>query len=342
MEKLKEIWKTQSEDQRRKIIAYSIVGVIGCGMFYGVYLIKGKDKTQKVEALSNPDAKAGKKYNSRLEANQMDKKDTANINMAIDEIFGTSKPDSKVEEKNEISNETYYEPDYSQSYQQSQNTNQNYIGGGSSYSQPVNHYPDYRNNDSEFYEELKNNVRISKTKKKTVNPENDMYQNSIKELNEYTSTDPTYKPITQQEKKTIQIKARLLSQGYVNTGKSISFVLLEKAVLQGHTVNKGQILTGIAQEQNNRLLVKFSTIKVNEKIIPVEMHLYGSDGMEGLPISATEQNQSNRASSIISNTLGNIPIVGGIANDAIKSNSNDRRSNIKLTPNISCTILYKT
>lgn len=340
MEKLKDLWKNQSEDQRRKIIAYSIVGFLGIGMFYGVYLIKGKDKNQKVEALSNPDAKAGKNYNSRLEANQMDKKDTVNINMAIDEIFGTTKPEPKVEEKNEVSSETYYEPDYSEPVT-SNSYSQNFSGGGSSYSQPVNHYPDYRNNDSEFNEEPKNNVRISKTKKKTVNPENDIYQNSITELNEYTSKNPNYKPIVQQEKKTIQIKARLLSQGFVNTGKSISFVLIEKAELQGKTTNKGQIITGIAQEQNNRLLVKFSTIKVDGEIIPVDMTLYGSDGMEGLPISATEQNQNSRTSSIVTNTLGNIPVVGGIANDAIQNNSNNRKSNIKLTPNISCTILYK-
>lgn len=339
MEKLKDLWRNQSEDQRRKIIAYSVVGFLGVGMFYGVYLIKGKDKNQKVEALSNPDAKAGKNYNSRLEANQMDKKDTVSINMAIDEIFGTSKPEPKIEEKNEVSTETYYEPDYSQPIE-SQSNSRNY-GGGSSYSKQRNQYADFKNNDSEFYEE-KNTSPVEPAKKKVkIGSEKNTYQSSLQELDENTVTDQHQEKIIKQETKTGQIKARLLSQGYVNTGKSISFVLLEKAVLQGKTVKKGQIVTGVAQEQNNRLLVKFSTIKVEGKILPVEMQLYGSDGMEGLPISATEQNQNNRTSSIVSNTLGNIPVVGGIANDAIQNNGNNRRSNIKLTPNISCIILYK-
>jgi len=339
MEKLKDLWKNQSEDQRRKIIAYSIVGFLGIGMFYGVYLIKGKDKNQKVEALSNPYAKAGKNYNSRLEANQMDKKDTVNINMAIDEIFGTSKPEPKVEEKNIVSTETYYEPDYSHPVA-TQSNSQNYGGGRSSYSQPVNHYSDFKNNDSEFYEE-KTSSRIQQIKKKASNTKKSNYKSSLQELDENIATEQYQEKVVKPEIKTGQIKARLLSQGYVNTGKSISFVLLEKAELQAQTIKKGQIITGVAQEQNNRLLVKFSTIKVNGKIIPVDMQLYGSDGMEGLPISATEQNQNNRTSSIVSNTLGNIPVVGGIANDAIQNNSNNRKSNIKLTPNISCTILYK-
>lgn len=339
MEKLKHLWRNQSEDQRRKIIAYSVVGFLGVGMFYGVYLIKGKDKNQKVEALSNPDAKAGKNYNSRLEANQIDKKDTVSINMAIDEIFGTSKPEPKIEEKNEVSTETYYEPDYSQPIE-SQSNSRNY-GGGSSYSKQRNQYADFKNNDSEFYEE-KNTSPVEPAKKKVkIGSEKNTYQSSLHELDENTVTDQHQEKIIKQETKTGQIKARLLSQGYVNTGKSISFVLLEKAVLQGKTVKKGQIVTGVAQEQNNRLLVKFSTIKVEGKILPVEMQLYGSDGMEGLPISATEQNQNNRTSSIVSNTLGNIPVVGGIANDAIQNNGNNRRSNIKITPNISCIILYK-
>lgn len=340
MEKLKEIWKSQSKDQQRKIVAYSIVGFLGIGMFYGVYLIKGKDKNQKVEALSNPDAKAGKNYNSRLEANQMDKKDTVNINMAIDEIFGTSRPEPKVEEKNEVSTETYYEPDYSQPAER-QSDSRNYSGGGSSYSQPVNHYSDFKDNDSEFYEEKNSSPVQPEQENIKISSEKNTYQSSIQELDENISTEQHQEKMFKKEVKTGQIKARLLSQGYVKTGKSISFVLLEKAVLHGKTIKKGQIVTGVAQEQNNRLLVKFSTIKVNGKIIPVEMQLYGSDGMEGLPISATEQNQNNRTSSIVSNTLGNIPVVGGIANDAIQNNSNNRRSNIKLTPNISCTILYK-
>lgn len=340
MEKLKEIWKNQSEDQRRKIVAYSIVGFLGIGMFYGVYLIKGKDKNQKVETLSNPNAKAGKNYNSRLEANQMDKKDTVNINMAIDEIFGTSKPEPKVEEKNEISTETYYEPDYSQPVK-IQSNSQSYGGGGSSYSKHVNQYSDYKNYDSEFYEEKNSSPAKSTQKKTKTSPEQNKYQSSLQELDENITIEKHQEKMVEHETTTGQIKARLLSQGYVNTGKSISFVLLEKAVLQGKTVQKGQIVTGVAQEQNNRLLVKFSTIKVDGKILPVDMQLYGSDGMEGLPISATEQNQNNRTSSIVSNTLGNIPVVGGIANDAIQKNSNNRKSNIKLTPNISCTILYK-
>lgn len=340
MEKLKQIWKSQTEDQRRKIIAYTIVGFLGLGMFSAVYFSKSENTVKKVDELSNPDAKAGKNYNSRLEANQMDRKDSSNINMAINEIFGTSKPESVTEEKNEINSEVYYEPDYSSP----QNSQSNYSGSGSGggASKRRSYYSEYeKNNDSEFYEEPKNILSISKAEKREPNKiysaKNDT---GLEELRENIYKEEEVSNI-QKERKTGQIKARLLSQGFINTGKSISFVLLEKAEINNITTKKGQIITGIAQEQNNRLMVKFSTIKIEGKIILVDMQLYGSDGLEGLPISGIEQQSSGRTSSIINSTIGSIPVVGGIANDAIQNNSGNRKSNIKLPPNVSCIILYK-
>lgn len=337
MEKFKQIWKSQSEDQRRKIIAYSIVGVLGVGMFSAVYLIKSEDTIQKVDELSNPDAKAGKNYNSRLEANQMDRKDSSNINMAIDEIFGTSKPEPVTEEQAEINSETYYEPNYS-------STQSNYSGsasGGGASARRSYQYENEKNNDSEFYEEPQNTLGISKAEKRESTKRYSKKEVvGLEELAENIDREEDISNL-QQEKKTMQIKARLLSQGFINTGKSISFVLLEKAKINDVTTKKGQIVTGVAQEQNNRLMVKFTTIKADGKIIPVEMQLYGSDGMEGLPISGVEQQSSGRTSSIINSTIGSVPVIGGIANDAIQNNSSNRKSNIKLTPNISCIILYK-
>jgi len=337
MEKFKQIWKSQSEDQRRKIIAYSIVGVLGVGMFSAVYLIKSEDTIQKVDELSNPDAKAGKNYNSRLEANQMDRKDSSNINMAIDEIFGTSKPEPVTEEQVEINSETYYEPNYS-------STQSNYSGsasGGGASTRRSYQFENEKNNDSEFYEETQNTLSISKAEKRGSTKRYSKKEVvGLKELAENIDREKDISNI-QQEKKTMQIKARLLSQGFITTGKSISFVLLEKAKINDVTTKKGQIVTGVAQEQNNRLMVKFTTIKADGKIIPVEMQLYGSDGMEGLPISGVQQQSSGRTSSIINSTIGSVPVIGGIANDALQNNSSNRKSNIKLTPNISCIILYK-
>lgn len=338
MEKLKEIWKGQSEDQRRKIIAYTVVGILGMGMFTGVYLIKSDDKVQRVDELSNPDAKAGKNYSSRLEANQMDRKDSGKINMKIDEIFGTSTPAPVVEEKEEASAEIYYEPDYSAPKNSQTNYSGSAGGGGGSYQR--NYYSEnHKNNDSEFYEEQKNILHPSESKKEeALNLYSKKNETEIKKLEENLSEEEFSN--VKQDKKSGQIKARLLSQGYVNTGKSISFVLLEKVKINKVEIKRGQIITGVAQEQNNRLMVKFSTIKVDGKIIPVDMQLYGSDGMEGLPISGTDQQSTTRTSSVINSTIGSIPIVGGIANDAIQNNSNHRKSSIKLTPNISCIIIY--
>lgn len=337
MEKLKQIWKSQSEDQRRKIIAYTVVGILGLGMFTGVYLIKSDDKVQRVDELSNPDAKAGKNYNSRLEANQMDRKDSGKINMKIDEIFGTSKPDPVIEEKEQAPAEIYYEPDYSAPTNSQTNYSRSAGGGGGS-SQRNYYAENHKNNDSEFYEEQKNILSTSKAKEEALTLYSKKNETEIEKLEENLYEEEFSN--VKQDKKSGQIKARLLSQGYVNTGKSISFVLLEKVKINNLGIKKGQIVTGVAQEQNNRLMVKFSTIKVEGKIIPVDMQLYGSDGMEGLPISGTDQQSTTRTSSVINSTIGSIPIVGGIANDAIQNNSNHRKSSIKLTPNISCIIIY--
>ena len=55
----------------------------------------------------------------------------------------------------------------------------------------------------------------------------------------------------------------MITQGYASNGKSISFVLLEPTTIAGKKTKKGQIITGIAKEDRNRLSVSFSEIKID-------------------------------------------------------------------------------
>ena len=62
----------------------------------------------------------------------------------------------------------------------------------------------------------------------------------------------------------------MITQGYASNGKSISFVLLEPTTIAGKKTKKGQIITGIAKEDRNRLSVSFSEIKIDNQSYDIE------------------------------------------------------------------------
>lgn len=74
MEQLKQFWENKSNEDRRKIIVYSIASLLAVFLLVGVYVLNSGDKKVAVDEISNPDAKEALKYNSRTEANQLGKK----------------------------------------------------------------------------------------------------------------------------------------------------------------------------------------------------------------------------------------------------------------------------
>ena len=341
MEQLKQFWERKSNEDRRKIMVYSIATFVAIFLLIGVYALNSTDQKVAVDEISNPDAKEAQKYNSRTEANQLGKKDSSSLNTALDDLFGPS-GNAEIEyfsESKEVDdpNFQYMEPTYTEPNYSSSGKKQSAVGAYNSHST----YGDYSmwqaeepKNNSIAYTEVKNYPAAPKAKTEKISAESDFRENTEPEF-----IPPNYNlPSTQNSiDKGKQIRAKLLSRGYVSSGRTLSFVLLESTKIGALTVPKGQIVTGVAAEQNNRLLVNFSTIKVKNKIVPVQFQLYGSDGMAGLPIAAGTQN-TNMENKVL-NESSRIPVIGGIINSVGNSMSKQPDNRIKLTSNVECILV---
>lgn len=339
MNRIADFWKGKSEAERRKILVYSIAGIVCVLLVVIVIALNTKPIENEVSDFSNPDAKEVEKYNSRTEANQLGKKDSSDLNVAMDDIFGQSQNAPITEAPT-----AYYEPTYSTSnnneYQQPTYSSPSNGGSGNGSKNSHSTYGDY----SMWQAEEPKNNSVGYTNKKGVPTKK---QNAEPDYTEIPT--PTYQSQSQPQTKDIsegkQVRAKLISQGYATSGRSLSFVLLDATKINGENVAKGQVVTGIASEENNRLMVNFSTIKVKNKIVPVQMQLLGSDGMAGLPVGGNNSNNlgneaGNRGKDMARQQVNRIPVIGGLVGSAIGGGNRTSDNKIKLSNNIECIIVH--
>lgn len=345
-EKIVGIWNSKSEEDRRKIIVFSAFGLLIIIFVLVAVATFKSDKNKKVDEIGNPDAKEAQKYNTRTEANQMGKVDsTKNFNTAIDEVFGSSQPEQQNYDAGTYSQPTYENapPPTQPTYTQPDYSAPKNSGGYNSH----NTYGDYSmwqsdepKNNSIEYTEVKNYSSSKKQPKNSVNN-----GSSYEEVTSFTQ--PSYGGT---EKKLIQsqgtkVRAKMVSTGYATNGRSLSFVLLDPVFIAGEQTKKGQVITGNAVINGDRIIVKFGNIKINGKTLPANAFLLGYDGEEGLPVRGSSNNNSGANEDYIrteaQNQANKIPIVGGLISrmgSGNRSSSND--SKIQLTSNVECTIQF--
>lgn len=340
MSKIINFWTNKSEADKRKIIVYSIAAVVCIILVVLVIAINSKPTENEVADFSNPDAKEVEKYNSRTEANQLGKKDSANLNVVMDDIFGDSQSAPTVEPT------PYYEPNYSSSnseYQQpAYSPSPSNGGSGSSNHNQHSTYGDYSMWQAE--EPKNNSVGYTNTKGAPTTSKKRNTDPTYTEIPTSTYQEPTYQNQAKDFSQGKQIRAKLISQGYATAGRSLSFVLLETTKIGNENIAKGQVITGVSSEENNRLMVNFSSIKVKNKIVPVQMQLFGSDGMAGLPVSGSNSNNmgneaTNRGKDMVRDQVNRIPVIGGIISSAVGSGNRTADNKIKLSNNIECIIV---
>lgn len=338
MEKLKEFWDNKTGEERRKIVVYSIASVIAVMLLGGVYMLNSDDNIQRVDEISNPDAKEAQKYNSRTEANQLGKKDSANLNTTLDDLFGSSEASHEIENMDGTAEIGYAEPLYMEPNYVKNSSTPHQGGGYSSHST----YGDYSmwqteepKNNSIGYTEIRS-VPAKSSSSKTGSSKNDFPEGSepVYSIPEFGDT-PAPRDITDGK----QIRAKLLSKGYFQSGRTLSFVLLEATNIGGVAAPKGQIVTGVATEQNNRLIVNFSTVKIKSKIVPARLKLFGSDGMAGLPIAGSSHNASSNVESRVLSEASRIPVVGGIVGSVSGAIGRQPENRIQLSSNVECIIV---
>lgn len=351
MEKIKEFWNSKTDEERRKYIVYTVFGIVSILLFVGVYALNSKDDKQVVSEISNPDAKEAQKYNSRAEANQLGTKDSTSMNTAMDGIFGSSSSDEI--QADTYSQPTYTEPTYTEPTYTPPNYNNSGGGGrsGSGRSSGGNYnshstYGDY----SMWQAEEPQNNSIEYTEVK--NPQSPKKQQKIASKTATASYDevPTYSQPSYggNERKINQgtkVRAKLVSKGYATNGRSLSFVLLDPVTIGGEQAKKGQVITGNAVVDSERLIVRFGTIKVNGKTVNANALLLGYDGQEGLPVRGSSNRNGSEVGDMVRNeaqgTVSQIPIVGGILSRATSgSGSRNNDSKIELPNNVECSIMF--
>ncbi|RZA07204.1 MAG: conjugative transposon protein TraM, partial [Proteobacteria bacterium] len=84
------------------------------------------------------------------------------------------------------------------------------------------------------------------------------------------------------EKEFLAVPAELATGGKVLQGSTVKLRLLDTVVLKGVVVPKGHLVYGLCRLVNQRLLLDIKHVRLGHAIIPVELTLYGMDGMPGL------------------------------------------------------------
>lgn len=159
-----------------------------------------------------------------------------------------------------------------------------------------------------------------------------------------TPSDVTARKTTGEEQ---EVQVRLLSQrDYIQSGERLTFMLLEPCVISGVQVAKGQTLRGVAQENGDRLIIRFQTLKVGSQVVSAKnITLYGSDGIEGIPLTGDgeESYAFQKGSEIARSSSNRIPVVGGVVSDVIGHTANTERTKttrkIKVNKNFTCFVV---
>ncbi|MEJ5996624.1 conjugative transposon protein TraM [Pedobacter sp. Du54] len=84
------------------------------------------------------------------------------------------------------------------------------------------------------------------------------------------------------EKEFLAVPAEIASSGKAVQGSTIRLRLLDSVVLKNVVIPKGHEVFGLCRLVNQRLLLDIKSIRLKELIIPVELTMYGMDGMPGL------------------------------------------------------------
>lgn len=78
------------------------------------------------------------------------------------------------------------------------------------------------------------------------------------------------------------IPAVITRKQTVSQGSALEFRLVDSLVINGIHLSKGQLLFGICNLTNQRLLLDIKTIRSGNRIIPVDLSVYGLDGIRGI------------------------------------------------------------
>lgn len=139
---------------------------------------------------------------------------------------------------------------------------------------------------------------------------------------------------------TAEFSAMILSSGMVKSGQTITLITKEDAYINLNKIPKGTTIAGIVSFSENRLQVNFSTIRLKNKIIKVNLTLYSLDGLEGLPVDSNLFNKDvqdtgeDEISQEVTSTR-----VGRIASALYKGSKSRKEQKVDLGRDIMCLLV---
>ncbi|MEN5133128.1 conjugative transposon protein TraM [Elizabethkingia anophelis] len=185
-----------------------------------------------------------------------------------------------------------------------------------SYEMASRYFPSVKASEVKEEPEIKSTDTLEKTiskKKSGIKPLLPVKKDIVSHL--YQTISDTEQPIHQedytnqrlfnmgQEERSIQIKnsisACIHKSQRVIPGDLVVLRLLEPVEIDGFKIPKGQLVTGVAQFQTNRLQILIHSIAYNGNIIPTDIQVYDLDGQEGLFTAYSPE--KNALKEIISN-----------------------------------------
>ncbi len=324
----------QEQEKKRKMIAYGIVGFIGIVLIGGLSLFK-KDKDPKVitENLEVPETEKNK-YNSKLDALNQKKDTYVQKDQSIFDMF----EDTEDKDTNEEEKALQRKLDSLANLEKQKKVRQTRRVRPKRKTKEV--YGNYEMWEDDKKEEV---VEVQKPKEepKKYKPKGKYDFNA---LNPIEKRRVLLKTGLSQYQESEQVLASVLSSGTIRQGQTITLITKEQSVLSLEKVPRGTTISGIVSFSDNRLNVRFSTIRLKrKKIIKVNLELYGLDGLKGLAIDGDEflQEQEQTGVDEVTNRTGKLGKVGELLGGVIRSRRKHKSKSVSLGRDIQCILVNK-
>ena len=294
-------FKNLSEEDKRKYIVYTIFGIVSIGIIgISFSFVGGKDSTnKKVSSIDVPLSSEKEQYETRLQALQKFDTVKADPNQRMTQFF--TKRTDDVEQNMEYFNQNKAEgiitSEYEPIHQQVDNTTP---------AQSSNHNS-YGNSSMWQVEEPENNViGYSSTNEYLENREQQIVERTTSV--ETTETSVNNASTVQQSKKDLfengkqvdngTIKAVVRGTQEVKNGQTLRFQTNEDGVVNGIKIPRNSSLFGIVRFNQYRAEINIETANINGSIVPLNLVVFSSDGLKGIPISLDETLKQGRNTAV--------------------------------------------
>ncbi|OOQ56682.1 hypothetical protein BC343_19585 [Mucilaginibacter pedocola] len=145
-----------------------------------------------------------------------------------------------------------------------------------------------------YYSEPAPNRRTERTSPPNVQAEDpelrqlDKMLDKIQAIQNPAAAVPQEKPKSEPANPFRAIRAAIDGKQKVADGAAVKLKLTDTATIKGQLFGAGQALYGVGQVANQRLLITVRNIRVGDNIIPVDLTVFGTDGMPGIPAPEAE------------------------------------------------------